>query len=130
MSLLPDDPVEKAVFIVKVVIGVVLVGIIAYLAYTKSLLETEVAQQKTEIVQYQNANTEWKTQTAKANAALKATIDEAARRETVANKAIAVAQAKANSFLNKAKQISSVKPEGDDCAAAAKLLDTYFSAPQ
>ena len=127
MSLLPD-PVSQGKNIVIAVIVVVVLGIIGYLSYTKSRLETKLAQAQTDIVALTDANNDWKTATDNANKAMKDAIDQAAAREAAAAKGVAEAKNLAKQYEARANEIMRSIPKGDDCVATKRLTDSYFGA--
>jgi len=69
MSLSPD-PISEVKNIVLMVVFSILMGLIGYLGYAKSLLQTQVAQQKTDITALTDQNTNFKTQVDATNATI------------------------------------------------------------
>ena len=128
MSL--PDPVGNSVSAIKIivgaVVGVIIIGIVGYLAYTKSLLETQVANDALTISQYEIANTNWAEQSAKASKAIADLKADAASRAAEAERRVEAARNEAQSYLNRANTIAASKPAGDDCTAAKNLANAYF----
>ena len=130
MTIQAPDPVSSVADTIKVV-AIVLVfllvfGLIGYLVYTKSKLESQVADDRGVITALQSANQDWKTQTDSANAALKKLKDDTAARAATAATAETQAQAANADYLKAASNIEAAKPKGDDCAASKALLDNFF----
>lgn len=126
MSLPVPDPISETKTIFFVAIAVLVAAVIGYLAYTKSLLQTEVAQDATLIVEYRTQNDDWKVKTDEANKAIKALQDEV----LASQQAVEAAQKQAEVVQQQhdivAHNIETILPFGDDCAATKKILDNYF----
>lgn len=123
---MPTDPVGQVKAIILAVAFAVLFGIIGYLAYTKSLLETEVAQQQTDITALTDQNTNFKTQVEASNAAINKMHDDGLARAAAAAQSIAEANRQADAFETTAKRLAAVAPVGDDCTATKAFLKSYF----
>jgi cell division protein FtsB len=123
---MPSDPIGEIKTVITVVILVALMGIICYLAYTKSLLETKVAQQETDITALTDQNTNFKTQVEASNAAIKKMHDDGVARATAAAQSIAAANRQADAFEATAKRLVAASPVGDDCTATKAFLKSYL----
>lgn len=145
MSLSPD-PISSGInsvkFIIISVIVVAVLGVLGYLAYTKSKLQTQLAQAQTDIVALTAANENWKTTSEQANAAIAAQAAADKQREEQAAAAIADAQKSADQATKDAAAIMATPlpalpaqnggigyclPD-PQCAAAEKLMNSYFGA--
>ena len=127
MTMPIPNPVFQALTIAKIVVAVIILCVIGYVGFRIKSLEATNAEQATEIVEYKNANDDWKTKTDSANAAIKQLQDETAAAEKAvadAQKQAAVVQQSAN---DSAKKIEATVPQSpDDCAATKKLTDAYY----
>ena len=123
---LPDDPIAEIKTVIIMVVCIVLIGLIGYLAYTKSLLETKVAEQQVDISSLQEQNVNFKTQAEASNAAFQKIQSDAMAREAAAAESIATANRQATAFEAEAKRLAAVNPVGDDCAATKSFLKSYF----
>ena len=127
MTVPIPNPVSQALMIAKIMVAAIILCVIGYMGYRIKSLEAMMAEQATEIVEYKNANDDWKTKMDAANAAIKQLQDETAAAEKAvadAQKQAAVVQQSAN---DAAKKIEATAPQSpDDCAATKKLTDTYF----
>lgn len=130
MSLLPSDPVSQVKTYVVGGVIVALLAVIGYLAYTKSLLETQVAQQQTEITSYQDANVSWAASAAEQDKKIQDIIDTASAREKAVVAAIAQAEQESKIFNQNSVKLMATKAAGSDCEATKKFLDSYFSVPR
>ncbi len=130
MSL--PDPISSGLESAKLIAaGVVLIALIGwggYETYTKSLVETDLANTKTELTQYKDANENWEKTAAEFNAKIKALAEESDARAKMATKAVADAKAAATAFDMKAKALMALTPSGDDCAATKAFLSSYYGA--
>lgn len=127
MTIQAPDPISEGILAVKIMVGVLILALIVCMGFKIKSLEAANAEQATEIVEYKNANDDWKSKTDAANAAIKQLQDETAAAEqavAAAQKQAAVTQQSAN---DNAKKIEATMPVGDDCSATKKLTDTYFA---
>lgn len=125
MSLSPD-PISEVKNIVLVVIFTALIGLIGYLGYTKSLLQTQVAQQKTDITALTDQNSDFKSQVEATNAAIQQMHTDGLARAAAAAQSIAEAERQASAFEATAKALATAAPVGDDCSATKTFLKKYF----
>lgn len=124
MSLVdPVSTVKDYILGSIILVLLVAVGILAFMhEHDKAL----IAQDKTEIVQYQTANQAWVEDAGKQNKAiadLKAAADANA---DMAAKAQKLAQDEAATHDATANRLEAFKVTGDDCAGAKQLAETYF----
>ena len=144
MSLSPD-PISSGLnsvkFIIITVVVVAILGVIGYLAYTKSELQTQLAQAQTDIVALTAANENWKTNSETQNAAIAAQAAADKQRADQAAAAVAVAQKASDQDTKDAADIMAIKAPpapaqavpgapaatpDPQCAAAEKLMNSYF----
>jgi cell division protein FtsB len=123
---MPSDPIGEIKTVILVMAFSALLGLIGYLGYTKSLLQTEVAQQKTDITALTDQNTNFKTQVEASNAAIEKMRSDGLAREAAAVPSIAEANRQAAAFEETARRLAAASPVGDDCTATKAFLKTYF----
>lgn len=127
MTVQLPDPISNIKNALIIAVVIIVVAIIGYLAYTKSLLQTQVAQQQGEIEQYKTANDDWARANAQQDAAIKNLKTLSNTRAEAAAKALAASQSKAKGFSALADTLLKQKPAGADCAATKKFLSDYFA---
>lgn len=126
MTSLVPDPIGEVKLVVIGAIAVVALGLIVYLGYTKSLLETKVADQALEISQYKLANETCKSNVAQANSDLKKAITSGTVRQSAVASSIKSTEKTTTPMLARAAALMVALPNGDDCAAAKSLTNSYF----
>ena len=144
MSLSPDpisSSLSSAKFIIITVVALIIVGAFGYEMYTKSQLQTKLAQAQTDIVALTAANENWKTNSETQNAAIAAQAAAEKQRADQAAAAVAVAQKTSDQDTKDAAAIMAVKAPptpaqaapgapvatpDPQCAAAEKLMNSYF----
>lgn len=115
--------------IIYITLGSIILGLLlfcGYEMYTKSLLQTQVANQQIQITSLSDANDQWKTQTLAANTALKSIQNSQDARDKAAQAAMAQAVKDAQSHEAEAQVILKKKVTGDDCTAANKIFNDYL----
>lgn len=120
------DELSEIKAVILIIVLAVLFGLIGYLAYTKSLLQTQVAQQQTDITALTDQNTNFKTQVEASNVAVQKMRTDALARQSAAAESIAAANRQADAFEATARRLAAVTPVGDDCTASKAFLKTYF----
>ena len=121
-----SDPIDEVKTIVAIVIIATLMGLVGYLAYTKSLLETQVAEQQNDITALTDQNANFKSQAEAANAVITKMHDDDVARTAAAAKSISAADRQASVFEDAAKKIGIATATGDDCEATKTLLKNYY----
>ena len=130
MSVNLPDPVSNSVNgirdIVLAVAFILLIALIGWLFWSRSSLQAEVSEQKTEISGYQLANTQCVKDVATAKSDLQGAITAGQLRQSTVADAITSGNAAAVIFTNNASKINASTPQGNDCTAAKKSTDAYF----
>lgn len=124
------DPVSNAAKAIKISLIcaaiISIFAVIGYLAYTKSVAQSQIEEDARLITALKDANQSYVEQAARANAALQSLQDEAKTNLAEAQKALAEAQKQVGQYKANQDRLLSLKPVGDDCAATKKILGGYF----
>ena len=128
MSLLPTDLVGQVKTGIIAVLAILVLTVIAYLSWSKSVLAVENARLKDATAALALANQEWEQQVHDANAALTDLKD----REDKVAKLVAEAQRQASITAEKdsasAQAFASLPTYGDDCNQAKQLTKAFFGS--
>lgn len=126
MNLLPSDPVDQAKAIALAVVALLFVGLLVYLGWTKSILQTENTKLLSDNAALTFANQEWAKHSEETNRIIAKIKADSEARLKAAKDSLQRAASASEKDRASAATFASMKTTGDSCTQAKQLTDAYF----
>lgn len=121
------NPVSKILLGIGAVVALAVAIIIVWLSLANAHLRAELAETRVNVTACEIANDDFRQKTEKQNQTITQMKTDGAERERAGRIAVQNARKSAAGFQSDAGRIAKQKSSGDDCKAAAALLNDYIA---